>query len=70
MTDGSNLDPRILAELWPDARHQLCVFHVLKDLHEQVLDAVRRQRRAMSRRGNRWNGGCGGGPRAGRNGRG
>jgi hypothetical protein len=27
--------------------------HALKDLHEQVLDAVRRQRRAMSRRGNR-----------------
>ena len=53
VTDGSNLDPRILAELWPDARHQLCVFHVLKDLHEQVLDAVRRQRRAMSRRGHR-----------------
>ena len=53
VTDGSNLDPTILAELWPDARHQLCVFHVLKDLHEQVLDAVRRQRRAMSRRGNR-----------------
>ena len=53
VTDGSNLYPTILAELWPDARHQLCVFHVLKDLHEQVLDAVRRQRRAMSRRGNR-----------------
>src|SRR5271166_3472334 len=43
VTDGSNLDPTILAKLWPDARHQLCVFHVLKDLHEQVLDAVQRQ---------------------------
>jgi transposase-like protein len=53
VTDGSNLYPTILAELWPDARHQLCVFHVLKDLPEQVLDAVRRQRQAMSRRGNR-----------------
>jgi hypothetical protein len=51
VTDGSNLYPTILAELWPDARHHLCVFHVLKDLHEQVLDAVRQQRRAMSRRG-------------------
>ena len=29
VTDGSNLYPAILAELWPDARHQLCVFHVL-----------------------------------------
>jgi hypothetical protein len=53
VTDGSNLYPAVLAEVWPGARHQLCVFHVLKDLHEQVLDAVRRERRAMSRRGNR-----------------
>jgi hypothetical protein len=53
VTDGSNLYPTVLAEVWPGARHQLCVFHVLKELHEQVLDAVRRQQRAMSRRGNR-----------------
>src|SRR5215210_7103282 len=53
VTDGSNLYPAILAELWPDARHQLCVFHVLKDLHKKVLDAVRRMRRGLSRRGNR-----------------
>src|SRR3954467_10948909 len=53
VTDGSNLYPEILAELWPDARHQLCVFHVLKELHKHVLDAVRRLRRGLSRRGNR-----------------
>src|SRR3954451_13311800 len=53
ITDGSNLYPSILAELWPDARHQLCVFHVLKELHKHVLDAVRRLRRGLSRRGNR-----------------
>src|SRR3954451_13984568 len=53
ITDGSNLYPSILAELWPDARHQLCVFHVLKDLHKHVLDAVRRLRRGLSRRGQR-----------------
>src|SRR3954447_10418278 len=53
VTDGSNLYPAILAELWPDARHQLCVFHVLKELHKNVLDAVRRLRRGLSRRGNR-----------------
>ena len=53
VTDGSNLYPAVLAELWPDARHQLCVFHVLKDLHKHVLDAVRRLRRGLSRRGNR-----------------
>ena len=45
VTDGSNLYPKLLAELWPNARHQLCVFHVIKDINECVLDAVRRMRR-------------------------
>ncbi len=53
VTDGSGLYPAVLAELWPDARHQLCVFHVLKDLHKEVLDALRRMRRQLARRGNR-----------------
>src|SRR5215211_6775756 len=53
VTDGPNLYPEILAELRPDARHQLCVFHVLKELPKHVLDAVRRLRRGLSRRGNR-----------------
>jgi hypothetical protein len=30
VTDGSNLYPTVLAEIWPRARHQLCVFHVIK----------------------------------------
>jgi hypothetical protein len=51
VTDGSNLYPAVLAELWPDADHQLCVFHVIKDINKLVLDAVRRLRSAMSRRG-------------------
>lgn len=45
VTDGSNLYPKVLAELWPMARHQLCVFHVLKDINEHVLAALRRLRR-------------------------
>jgi len=51
ITDGSNLYPTVLAEIWPDARHQLCVFHVMQDLNKQVLDAVKRLRRQLSRRG-------------------
>jgi transposase len=51
VTDGSNLYPTVLAELWPDADHQLCVFHVVKDINKLVLDAVRRFRTAMNRRG-------------------
>src|SRR3954469_23963752 len=53
VTDGSNLYPAALAELWPEARHQLCVFHVLKDLHKHVLGAVRRLSRGLARRGHR-----------------
>jgi hypothetical protein len=52
VTDGSNLYPALLAELWPGARHQLCVFHVLRDLGDKVLDAVKRLRRQKSRQGN------------------
>jgi transposase-like protein len=51
VTDGSNLYPAVLADLWSDADHQLCVFHVIKDINKLILDAVRRLRSAMSRRG-------------------
>jgi hypothetical protein len=51
VTDGSNLYPGVLAEVWPDADHQLCVFHVVKDINKLILDAVRRMRTAMGRRG-------------------
>ena len=51
VTDGSNLYPELLAELWPDADHQLCVFHALKTINGLILDAVRRLKAAMARRG-------------------
>jgi hypothetical protein len=51
VSDGSSLYPAVLAEVWPDARHQLCVFHALMDVTRKVLDAVRRMRRACERRG-------------------
>jgi len=53
ITDGSPLYPKLLAELWPNARHQLCVFHVLQDLNKLILDALKRFRRKMSRQGNK-----------------
>jgi len=52
VTDGSNLYPTVLRQVWPDAKHQLCVFHVLQDITKQVLAAVRRLRRQQARRGN------------------
>ncbi len=52
VTDGSNLYPKLLADLWPEARHQLCVFHVIKDINACVFDALRRLRRKLaSKRG-------------------
>jgi Transposase len=51
VTDGSTLYPAVLTELWPTARHQLCVFHVLKDINGLIVKAVRRLARARARRG-------------------
>jgi hypothetical protein len=53
VTDGSNLYPALLAVIWPHAEHQLCIFHVLQDIHKHVLDALRRRQRRLKRRGNR-----------------
>jgi hypothetical protein len=53
VTDGSNLYPALLAEIWPQARHQLCVFHVLKDINEHVFDALRRLRKRLGRQSKR-----------------
>ena len=41
----------LVAQIWPQARHQLCVFHLLRDLLDQVLAAVRRLRRVQASRG-------------------
>lgn len=51
ITDGSNLYPALLAELWPEAAHQLCAFHIVKEINGLILAAVRRLRTGMARRG-------------------
>jgi len=51
VSDGSSLYPSLLADIWPEAQHQLCLFHLLRDLLDKVLAAVRRLRRACARRG-------------------
>jgi hypothetical protein len=51
VSDGSNLYPELVARIWPQARHQLCVFHLLRELLDKVLAAVRRLRRAQASRG-------------------
>lgn len=51
VSDGSGLYPQLVADIWPQAQHQLCIFHLLRDVLNKVLDAVRRLRRAKARRG-------------------
>ena len=38
-TDGSELYPEPIAKVFPGARHQLCKFHVLKEIVSSVLDS-------------------------------
>lgn len=52
VTDGSSLYPALLAQLWPKAEHQLCIFHVIQDINKHLLDEVRRLRTKLARRGN------------------
>jgi len=44
-TDGSSLYPEVIAELFPDAAHQVCQFHVLKEILQAVLHAVAKIRK-------------------------
>jgi Transposase len=46
-TDGSPLYPKVLKELWPEARHQLSRFHVLEDITRCVLRALAKVRQEM-----------------------
>jgi hypothetical protein len=45
ISDGSPLYPAVIEELWPKAKHQLCVFHLLKEINVDILDALRRMRK-------------------------
>jgi hypothetical protein len=47
-TDGSSLYPKILEELWPDVPHQLCEFHVLKEITKSVLHALAKLRKQLT----------------------
>ncbi len=46
-TDGSSLYPAVLSQLWPDVPHQLCVFHVLKEINQAVLHALAHVRKQL-----------------------
>ncbi len=41
VTDESKLYPAALKDVWPQALHQVCIFHILQHFVNFVLDAVR-----------------------------
>jgi hypothetical protein len=47
-TDGSPLYPEPLAELFPDVPHQVCKFHILKELTKAVLHVAARLRKQLA----------------------
>ena len=47
-TDGSTLYPNVLKELWPNARHQICEFHVIKEITKTILHALAKLRKEMT----------------------
>jgi transposase len=47
ITDGSPLYKALVLQTWPGAHHQLCYFHVIKDICAEVLRAVREVREPL-----------------------
>jgi len=47
ITDDSRVYPSVLAEVWPTAKHQLCLFHATRRVVRAVSDVVKQVRRAL-----------------------
>jgi hypothetical protein len=46
-TDGSALYPKVIAEVFPQAQHQVCYFHMLKEINLLVLRALASYRKSL-----------------------
>ena len=46
-TDGSKLYPTALAEVWPQAAHQLCLFHETRRVTQAVMKAINAIRKSL-----------------------
>jgi len=53
ITDGSPLYKDALQEIWRDIEHQLCIFHMIKEVNKLLLDAVREVKNKIKRQGNK-----------------
>ena len=49
-TDGSPLYPEPLAEVFPGVSHQVCEFHVLKEINKEILKAITQVRRELKKK--------------------
>jgi transposase len=47
ITDGSALYPGVLAEVWPTAAHQLCLFHETRHVTDAVAAVISHARRSL-----------------------
>jgi hypothetical protein len=47
ITDDSRLYPSVLADTWPTAMHQLCLFHATRRVVHAVNDVVKHVRRSL-----------------------
>lgn len=47
ITDDSRMYPSVLAEIWPAAAHQLCLFHATRNVVKAVNEVVKKVRRTM-----------------------
>jgi hypothetical protein len=53
ITDGSALYKDSLQSYWKDIDHQLCLFHVIKEVNKVILDGVRAIKNGLKRQGNK-----------------
>ncbi len=47
ITDGSSLYPAVLAQVWPAAAHQLCLFHETRQVTEAALTVINAVRKML-----------------------
>lgn len=53
ITDGSPLYKDSLQSYWRDIEHQLCLFHVIKEVNKLILDGVRAVKNSLQRQGHK-----------------
>jgi lambda repressor-like predicted transcriptional regulator len=47
ITDGSSLYPTVLAKVWPDAAHQLCLFHETRHVTSAAMKSINAIRKSL-----------------------